>query len=231
MTIRPTKHGLRLSQHGVVISELRTSPGPTHSVFDLLAALITVLAPAGRLGVLGFAGGGMIAPLRGLGTEAVIDAVDLERSGFDLFRQHCPQWTGGIKWQQAGAVAWLRQQPADFGLLLEDLSVPCAGDIVKPAISWQVLPALIRRHLRPGGVAVFNLFPPPGGKWNPEFQEIVGLFKTARTIRFDTFENRLLVAGDALPTARKLGRDLRDALLQLGSRQARRIHLQTTSAE
>jgi len=30
MTITPTKHSLRLSQHGVVISELRTSPGPTH---------------------------------------------------------------------------------------------------------------------------------------------------------------------------------------------------------
>ena len=79
-TITPTKHGLRLSQHGVVISELRTSAGPTHSVFDVLAAAIAVLAPTGRIGVLGFAGGGMIAPLRGLGVASVIDSVDLDRA-------------------------------------------------------------------------------------------------------------------------------------------------------
>jgi len=81
--ITPTKHGLRLSQHGVVISELRTSPGPTHSVFDVLAATIAVLAPKNRIGVLGFAGGGMMSPLRGLGVEAAIDSVDLDRAGYD----------------------------------------------------------------------------------------------------------------------------------------------------
>ena len=59
MDITSTKHGLRLSQHGVVISEMRATPGPTHSVFDVLAALVAVLMPAGRIGVLGFAGGGM----------------------------------------------------------------------------------------------------------------------------------------------------------------------------
>jgi len=225
MTITPTKHGLRLSQHGVVISELRTSPGPTHSVFDVLAALIAVLAPAGRLGVLGFAGGGMMAPLQGLGVKSVIDAVDLDRAGYELFRRHCPGWTRCVNWQQADAVAWLRQQPAEFGLLLDDLSVPCDGDVVKPAISWKVLPPLIRRRLRPGGVAVFNLLPRPGGKWNPDLQRIVDLFKTARIIHFDEFENRILVAGDDLPTARELGTRLRNALRSLRSRQAGRIHL------
>ena len=54
MDITHTEHGLRLSQHGVVISELRTSSGPTHSVADVLAGLISVLRPEGRVGVLGF---------------------------------------------------------------------------------------------------------------------------------------------------------------------------------
>ena len=39
MNITKTEHGLRMSQHGVVITELRTSPGPTHSVADVLAAV------------------------------------------------------------------------------------------------------------------------------------------------------------------------------------------------
>ena len=131
MLITPTEHGLRLSQHGVVLSELRTSSGPTHSVFDVLAASLAVLAPAGRLGVLGFAGGGMMAPLRALGVPTVIDSVDLDRAGYDLFREHCPHWSEGVNWQQADAVAWLRQQPRDFALLLDDLSVPQDDDVFK----------------------------------------------------------------------------------------------------
>jgi hypothetical protein len=226
MIIMPTKHGLRLSQHGVVISELRTSAGPTHSVFDILAALIARLAPAGRLGVLGFAGGGMMAPLLGLEVKSVIDSVDLDRAGYDLFRQHCPGWTRCVNWQEAEAVTWLQQQAAEFGLLLDDLSVPCDGDVVKPTISWTVLPALIRGRLRPGGVAVFNLLPRPGGRWNPDLQRMVNLFEAARIVHFDDFENRILVAGADLPTARELGARLRNDLRSLRSRQAGRNHLQ-----
>ena len=223
--ITSTKHGLRLSQHGVVISELRTSAGPTHSVFDVLAAVMVVLAPAGRIGVLGFAGGGMMAPLCGLGVASVIDSVDLDRAGYDLFRQHCPQWTGGVKWDQADAVAWLRQQPAEFDLLLDDLSVPQAGDVFKPAISWNVVPKLIRARLRPNGFGVFNLLPAPGGTWNSDLSRIVGLFGTARIITLDEFENRILITGDVLPTACQLGSLLRQALRRLRSRQASRIQV------
>ncbi len=258
--ITPTKHGLRLSQHGVVISELRTSPGPTHSVFDVLAATIAVLAPpgravskihcrarrkecfserlltssptnqeatSGRIGVLGFAGGGMIAPLRGLGVEAVIDSVDLDRAGYDLFRQHCPEWADGVNWQQADAVTWLREQPRNFGLLMDDLSVPQNGDVFKPAVSWDVLPKLMRSRLRPGGFGVFNLLPAPGGTWNSDVKGIVSVFKTARIIDLDDFENHILITGETLPTARELGSQLRQSLRHLHSRQAGRIQVRT----
>jgi hypothetical protein len=33
--------------------------------------------------------------------------------------------------------------------------------VVKPAAAWNELPELIRRRLRPEGVAVFNLLPDP----------------------------------------------------------------------
>ena len=226
-TITPTRHGLRLSQHGVVISELRTSPGPTHSVFDVLAAVIAVLAPPGPIGVLGFAGGGMMAPLRGLGSGVAIDAVDLERAGYDLFCQHCPAWVAGVHWQQADAVAWLRRQPAEFGLLLDDLSVPQDGDVFKPTISWTVLPELIRQRLGPGGFGVFNLLPAPSGTWSSDLTRIVAWFQTARIIHLDEFENHILITGDVLPTARELGARLRRALRQLRSRQARRMQVRT----
>ncbi len=223
--ITPTKHGLRLSQHGVVISELRTSPGPTHSVFDVLAAVIAVLAPTGRIGVLGFAGGGMMAPLRALGVASVIDSVDLDRAGYDLFRRHCPRWAGGVNWQQVDAAAWLHQQPRAFGLLMDDLSVPEGEDVFKPAISWKVLPKLMRQRLRPGGFGVFNLLPRPGGLRQTDLTGITDLFATARIINLEQFENRILIVGEALPTAGELGRSLRGALHRLRSRQARRIEV------
>ena len=228
--ITRTKNGLRLSQHGVVISELRTSPGPTHSVFDVLAAVIAVLTPRGRIGMMGFAGGGMMAPLRALGVASVIDSVDLDRAGYDLFNKHCPDWTGGVNWQRADAVAWLRQQPRAFGLLMDDLSVPQGCDVFKPDISWIVLPALIRRRLRRGGFGVFNLMPASGGNWNSDLTRIVKMFGTARIITLDEFENQILVAGDTLPTAREIGVQLRRSLRSIRSRQAGRIHVRKVTA-
>lgn len=227
MKIIRTRRGLRLSQHGVVISELRTSPGPTHSVFDVLAALIHILAPAGRVGVLGFAGGGMMAPLRKLGVESVVHSVDLDRSGYALFCRFCPGWAGQVVWSHSDAVDWLQGQPRDFGLLVEDLSIPEDGDVVKPAVSWSVLPPLIRSRLRRGGVAVSNLMLPPSGRWEPDLTRLAGQHAEARVIQFDEFENRVLVAGSNLPTAQALGRQLRKALRGLRSRQASRVCVKT----
>ena len=227
MDIIHTRNGLRLSQHGVVISELRTSPGPTHSVFDILAALLALLAPDARIGVLGFAGGGMMAPLRALKVESVLHAVDLDRASYELFREHCPEWRRFVKWQQADALAWLRRQPPEFGLLLEDLSVPQDGTVFKPAISWSELPELIRARLRPDGIGVFNLLRPTTGQWQPELNGILRLFGTARIVELDDFENRILIVGSQLPAARELGRQLRGALRRLHSRQAGRLRLRT----
>jgi spermidine synthase len=227
MKITKTKNGLRLTEHGVVISELRTFPGPTHSVFDVLAATIAVFAPTGRVGMLGFAAGGMMAPLRGLGVQTVVEAVDLSRDGYDLFQRHCRPWRGRLKWRQADAVAWLRRQAPTFDLLVEDLSMSRNGDVIKPSVSWDVLPVLIRRRLRQGGVAVFNLLPPAGGRWDGAVEQVAALFHSARLVTLDEFENRILVCGDVLPNARELGAILRRELARLHSRQARRLRLRT----
>ncbi|HTH47875.1 MAG TPA: hypothetical protein VMB21_10220 [Candidatus Limnocylindria bacterium] len=231
MDILVTKNGLRLSQHGVVISELRTTPGPTDSIFDVLSALISVLRPAGRLGVLGFAGGGMMAPLRQLGVATAVHSVDLDRPAYELFCQHCPGWRDQVEWHEADAVAWLRSQRSKFDLLMDDLSVPYEGDVIKPVVSWRILPGLIRRRLRPGGIAVFNLLKPAGGNWNPELCQIADEFGTAHLIHPEEFENRILVAGDTLPSARVLGATLRQALRALRSRQAGRIRVRQLRPE
>jgi len=230
MNVSRTRHGLRLSQHGVVISELRTTAGPTHSVFDVLAAAVGVLRPAGRVGMLGFAGGGMMAPLAALGRAEIIEAVDLDRAAYELFQTHCPQWISRVRWHHADAVAWLRQQPRKFDLLLEDLSIPHAGDVIKPEVSWHPLPALIRQRLRPDGIAMFNLLPPLDRAFAAALQPLADQFEAVRIIHLDDFENRILIAGRALPSARELGDQLRRALRQLRSRQAERIQVRAHSS-
>lgn len=225
MDIIKTKHGLRMSQHGIVISELRTTPGPTDSVADILASLVAILKPRGRVGLLGFAGGGTQAPLSALGVETVVHAVDLDRVGYDLFRWHCPKWVRRVRWKKADAVKWLRAQPADFDLIIEDLSVPSDGDVFKPGITWDVLPPLIRDRLARGGTAVFNLMPPPGGVWLRDVHRMARMFGEARLVSFDDFSNRILIAGKSVPSARPLGKMLRATLRGIGSEQAERIHL------
>jgi len=228
MKVMRTRHGLRFSQHGVVISELRTTPGPTHSVFDVLAILLILLRTKnGRIALLGFAGGGMIAPLVAQGSCPELTAVDLDADSYQLFRRHCPVWAKLFKWQHAEAVRWLGKQNRRFNLILDDLSVPAGADVVKPEVCWRELPQMIRARLNPRGVAVFNLLSPPGGTWRQALASLRNQYRDALVIDFDEYENRILIAGNELLSARTLGRELKESLRRLRSRQAERVRVRT----
>lgn len=232
MNVTKSKNSLRFSQHGVVISHLRFTPGPTHSVFDVLAAVIAVALnthppiPAGPVGVLGFAAGGMLAPLLSLGITSTIDACDLDRLGFTLFQEYAGPWTDQVRWNHAEAVHWLKDKAdGQFAVLLEDLSIAQAGDITKPEVTWNVLPALILKKLKPNGIAIFNLLRPIDRPWMPSILRIVRQFPAAQIVELDEFENRILIAGDFLPSPRQMGCDIRAALRRLVSRQAGRLKI------
>jgi hypothetical protein len=225
MEIRATFGGIRLSQHGVVISEMRLRPGPTHSVFDVLAGLIAILRPKVRVGILGFAAGGMLAPLRSLGCDVRVEAVDLDAASYDVFQKHCSEWAGDVCWEQADAVAWLSRRRRKYSVLVDDLSVPTAGDVFKPDASWDEIPRLMRQRLGVNGVAIFNCLPGPNGRIPSVFAERLGLFGSALVILLDDFENRVVVAGPGTPSARWVGKELRAALRRLGSSQSDRLQV------
>ncbi len=223
MEIRETCGGIRLSQHGVVISEVRLRPGPTHSVFDVLAGLIAILRPQVRVGILGFAAGGMLAPLRSLGCDVRVEAVDLDSASHDVFQKHCSEWAGDVCWEQADAVTWLSGRRRRYPVLIDDLSVPTDGDVFKPDVSWDVIPTLMRRRLGASGVVIFNCLPGPDGRIPPVFAERLALFGPVLVILLDDFENRVVVAGPGTPSARWVGKELRAALRRLGSLQSDRL--------
>ena len=105
-----TRRGIRLVQQGLVLSEIRTTPGPTDSLFDVLAATIAALAPGPDVALLGFAGGGLVAPLRAMGFGHPLEAVDLSLVGEALFRAHSGPWVGRVTVHEDEASRWLRSR-------------------------------------------------------------------------------------------------------------------------
>jgi len=172
-----------------VISEILSAPGPTHSVFDVLAAAVVLLYRGPRVALLGFAGGGVVAPLRAMGFSGTLDVVDLDDRGERIFRAVSGAWRGPVKFELGEASEWLRRRQ---------------------------------------GLAVFNLLPVKGWTW-PELVAVVGRpFRERYVVSFEEYENRLLVAGRALPTARQLSAGLRDTLSSIESKMADGIAVRTS---
>jgi hypothetical protein len=132
-----------------------------------------------------------------------------------------------LEWTRADAVDWLCDRIEPFDVLIDDLSIPVNGDVIKPEVSWTILPELIRSRLAPAGVAVLNLLKPENESWSAGLARVAGVFREALMIELDDFQNRIVVAGAKLPDARALSTGLRASLKGLRSRQATRLRLRT----
>jgi spermidine synthase len=225
-----TARGARLIEGDAVLSEVLAAPGPTHSVFDLLAAIVAALAPGPGVALLGFAGGGIVAPLRAMGWDGALDAVDLDPRGERLFRELCGSWCGAVRFTRREASDWLRRGRRRFDLVIDDLSVPHRGEITKPDLSVETLPSLIRRRLAPGGVAAVNALPVPAMAWNEMLWRLAAPHRRARVVLFREFENRVLLAGPDLPPPRPLGQLLRGRLRAIESEIATAIAVRELAA-
>lgn len=210
----------------ILLSRLLREPGPTHTLFDALAASISSLQKGPRTGVLGFGAGGFLAPLRALSCECRVEGVDLWDEGEKLFREVSGKWTGQVVFTRADAGAWLRRRRGLYDLILEDLSEPHPETgACKPWATFDELPRLIARKLRPEGVAVFNLLPWPDASWGAILEKVAEPWPEARVVHFDDYENRLLLASDQLESAAKISGKIRGALKKLGSRLHDRLRV------
>lgn len=225
-----TRQGIRLLQHGTILSEIVRQPGPTDTTADVLAALVSALPTKSPLALLGFAGGSLVAPLRALHCQHEIQAVDLDDRGYDLFRKVCRSFAQGVVFQQAEASAWLQSRPGRYNVVVEDLSVPENDDVTIPEIVWTTLPELIRCRLQPAGFAIYNLLRPPTQSWSRLLRQVSAPFACAAQVLFRDFENRIVVAARNLPPTVQLSRKVRAALARLGSTLSDRITLRTLKA-
>jgi spermidine synthase len=225
--IQPTLRGYRINQNGCVLSEILKRPGATNSVFDVLAAATAIMAPGRAVGLLGFAGGGMVAPLRKAGSDVRVRAVDLSRQGYDLFHKVSASWCDDVEFTEGDAVKWLQEGGRDFDVLIEDLSVPVSGDVEKPEICWTVLPQLIRSRIRPGGVVITNMLRSAGMTWPRFMPPFAEGYRRAVVVHLREFENRILVAGNFSQSTGWISRRLRKCLAAIGSDQASQFRLST----
>lgn len=231
MKVVRTRRGVRIVQHGLVLSEIVRKPGPTDSLFDVLAATIAALAPGPDVALLGFAGGGLVAPLRAMGFGHPLEAVDLSLECEALFREHSGPWVGSVTVHEGEAARWLRSRRRTFDLILEDLSVETTGDVTKPNVSLAVLPALMKKKVGPSGVVVTNVLPVPGISWRDLLGRLAAPWRVrgaprALVVHLADYENRVLLAG-RLPTAGATSRTLKRHLRALGSDQADGLSVRT----
>jgi spermidine synthase len=210
-----------------VLSTLRSRPGPLHDMYDVFAACAAVLVRGPRIVLLGFAGGGILAPLRAAGCRAPIEAVDRTRRGERVFRRLASDWCGEVRLIRAHADDWLRRSRARYDLIVEDLTVNGADGPTKPEVCVNSLPDLLDRRLAPGGVVVTNVLPVSGWTLRRLLTTMSAPHPQARVIHFLDWENRLLVAGTSLPPARILARRLGAVIDCIGSRMRGRFAVRT----
>lgn len=222
-----TRRGARLVQDGLIVSEVLDRPGATDTLFDVLAACVAALAPGPRTALLGFAAGGVIAPLRAMGFAHPVHAVDLSLDGVSLFRELSAPWCGTVVVDQADAARWLRRRRRPFDLILEDLSAEVAGEITKPAVSLDTLPRLMAERVGRGGLVVVNVLPVPDRAWTRLLPLLAAPFREARVLVLEGWENRVLIMGRRVAPARRLGAELRRHLAAIGSSEADGLRVRT----
>lgn len=220
-------HATKLLEGDAVLSVLPDAAGPTHTPFDVLACALAALCQGDRLLMLGFAAGGVVAPLRSLGHDAVIDAVDLDGAGWRVFRDLGAEWAGEVRFERSDAGAFLAAASERWHAVLEDLSIPERDTITKPPLSYGSLPRRIAEHLEPGGVMVANLLPVQGVSWAELVARVGAPFRHVLVGSFDDWDNRVLICGDALPDAARASRAIRAGLRELRSRGAGGFRLST----
>jgi len=179
--------------------------------------------------VLGFAGGGIVAPLRAMQCDAALHCVDLSLEGEKIFRQLSADWAGEVHVDQKDAAHWLRRKRTAFDCILEDLSLPATAERegVKPDISLQVMPQLMADRLAPRAVVIINMLPMPGMTWNDLTVPFARCFRQICIIHFEGYVNHVIVAGNQLPTASTISRRIRAELHRIESAMAFELSIRT----
>ena len=209
--VRRVRGGLELRVDGTLASLHRPGRALTGAVWWTLAAPALLLPRPRRrrlhVLLLGLGGGSVARALRALAPEAHIVGVERDAEVLRLARRHFGLDRLRVELVEGDALLYLRRERRGFDLVVEDLFEGTPRAVRKPAWLLDEGYRLIRRRLRPGGLAVSNTI--------HEMKAMVRAMRPfgERVVSLDVrgHWNRIVVCGSKLPDAREIRRRLQDS--------------------
>lgn len=182
-------------------------------------ALGGLLRPSGlpsSVLILGLGGGTVARQLRTFCPDIHIVGIEIDPGVIDLARRHL-RLPNDIEIHIADAYEWLARGDSTFDVVIDDLFLTGATDVVRSRVPEGDTLGLIRRRVAPGGVVVANLITDSGAHQVVRRRARAAFraaFAVTRVVRPPRGLNEVLVGGDAVSpyTALKpLARALNDA--------------------
>jgi spermidine synthase len=223
-TVHTSHQSLEICKSGVA-TEFRVA-GAIHAshhkqrfltglAWDMLAASALLGArhdPPRSVLMLGLAGGTAMRILRHLLPDCHFTAIDIDPEIIDLARCHMDLDALGIEVILGDAYQWLERNRRTFDVVIDDIYLAGKTDVFRPQAWDGSLLGKLRRAIAPDGVLAVNLITGPGHRAMQSLTRriLTGHFPVVRAIRSVEAMNEVLVAGDAVATAKRL-RPYRDA--------------------
>lgn len=181
----------------------------TGLAWDLIAAaaLLRAGGPPGSVLMLGLAGGTAFRVLRHLLPDCRLAAVDIDGELIELARRHMDLDTLGIEVVIGDAYPWLERNRRSFDVVIDDVYLAGKTDVFRSRGWDENLMTQLRRAVAPGGVLAVNSVTGAGHRTMQSLarRALREAFPTVRCLTTAEAMNEVLVAGNDVATARRLG--------------------------
>jgi spermidine synthase len=221
--VKFSRRGRALRIDGTFASWYEPGLPITGSVWDALGAPLLLLPPARRQRVLilGLGGGSVARLVRALAPRAKIVGVEMSGEVLRAARRHLDLDALGVEIVQGDARRYLARCRRSFDVVIEDIFLGQTRSLHKP--DWLPVPGYEQaaQRLAPGGLLIANTI----DETRDVARELRRLFPATLSLEVEDYENRVLVGGPSVLSARNLrGALARDPVL---SPTAPRLKLRT----
>lgn len=165
-----------------------------------VGGLLRAGGPPASVLILGLGGGTVARQLRTFCPTIRVVGVEIDPGVVDLARRHL-HLAGDIEVHVADAYDWLARSVDHFDVVIDDLFLTGATDVVRSRVPEGDTLALLRRRVAPGGVVVANLITDVGEHRAVRRRARAAFraaFPVARVVRPPRGLNEILVGGDAV---------------------------------
>jgi SAM-dependent methyltransferase len=171
-----------------------------------LGGLLRASGPPSSVLILGLGGGTVARQLRTFHPQMRIVGIEIDPGVVDLARRylHLPD---DLEIHIADAYDWLARGDTRFDVVIDDLFLTGATDVVRSRVPEGDTLGLLRRRLAPGGVVVANLITDVGEHRDVRRRARAAFraaFAVSRVVKPPRGLNEVLVGGDAVAGASAL---------------------------